>query len=267
MIPIRAPVVFLDIDGVLNHAMLYAQLQGRHGSTEPVDWIDPACVARLDALCERTGAVIVLSSSWRRIFGVEHTFDVLRAAGLATVVIDGTPMHGATEPGENVVNERWGEIRAWLDEHDTHASWVILDDAELADAPAERFVRTSIAVGLTDADVERAVAILGPAPAAPRLAPLAGVVDFDRAAGRLIAYAASAMPVGAARCPHCRRRIALLERRDGSLVLRLHRTEPNAFDEDGVVQFRGEPCPLSMRAPSAIRGDARPPYDGERASA
>lgn len=264
MIPIRAPVVFLDIDGVLNHQRLYDLHADRGGATEPVDWIDKACVARLDALCERTGAVIVLSSSWRRIFGVEHTFDVLRAAGLATVVIDGTPMHGASGPDEHVVDERWGEIRAWLDEHDTHASWVILDDAELADAPAERFVRTDRAVGLSDADVERAVAILGPAPAAPRLAPL---VDFYRTAGRFIAYAASAMPVGATRCPHCRRRIALLERRDGSLVLRLHRTEPNAFDEDGVVQFRGEVCPLSMRAPAAPREGARPPYDGERASA
>lgn len=120
-----APIVFLDIDGVLNHWRLYAELEERAGHTAPADWLDRECIARLDALCDATGAEVVISSSWR-LYGEEKgvtpgwrwAADVLREAGLRATVIDGTPdlrEHYAPLYGETrVERSRWHEIWAWL---------------------------------------------------------------------------------------------------------------------------------------------------------
>lgn len=51
-------VLFLDIDGVLNHRAVFVP-----GDVAP---ICPVALARLKALIERTGATIVVSSTWRR---------------------------------------------------------------------------------------------------------------------------------------------------------------------------------------------------------
>lgn len=153
------PVVFLDIDGVVNHHTLYAERQARGDASDETTWIDPACVARVQAVCDRTGAAIVISSSWREIIGVPATVAALRHHGLMADVAGSTPtereVHGPLAFGRT----RWAEIRAWLDAHTEVTRFVVLDDA--ADStPAEVYVHTDIAVGITDADVERAVAIL-----------------------------------------------------------------------------------------------------------
>ena len=57
--------VFLDIDGVLNYTQWYVSdrnpgnLDGKEGD------IDPLCADRVNLICEKTGAKIVLSSDWR----------------------------------------------------------------------------------------------------------------------------------------------------------------------------------------------------------
>jgi len=157
-------VVFLDIDGVLNHSAHYTSLAPRLGHTTPVDWIDRTCVARLDALCERTGAAVVVSSSWRIYLRDKGgAAPVLAAAGLRAPVIGETPDHTTETDRETVIAGRWGEIRAWLDAHPEVTGYVVLDDCEVT-APTARFVRTSIAVGLTDEDCERAAMALGLTP-------------------------------------------------------------------------------------------------------
>jgi hypothetical protein len=162
-------VVFLDIDGVLNHQRLYDSLRSRAGRTTPSDWIDADCVARLDALCARTGARLVISSSWRTyadipgqpVGGLTGTVAVLRSRGLVADVIGATPDHTTDEMRARQERApRWPEIRAWLDARPGVSGYVAIDDCEIA-APSERFVRTSLAVGLTDNDCERAAEILG----------------------------------------------------------------------------------------------------------
>lgn len=162
-------VVFLDIDGVLNHQRLYDSLRSRAGRTTPSDWIDADCVARLDALCARTGARLVISSSWRTyadipgqpVGGLTGTVAVLRSRGLVADVIGATPDHATPEMrAQQERAPRWPEIRAWLEAHPA-VRWVVLDDSEIPGTPEDRFVRTDIAVGLTDEDCERAALALG----------------------------------------------------------------------------------------------------------
>lgn len=159
-----APLLFLDVDGVLNHEALYATNAARLPvPTPPVGWLDRACVARINALCERTGAQVVISSGWRRYLGVAGALTTLRAGGLTAKVLGATPVIDVLphDHPDAARLHRWGEIRAWLDAHPEVTRWVVIDDVELAGVPAGRQVRTDIAVGITDADCDRAAAALG----------------------------------------------------------------------------------------------------------
>lgn len=156
-----APVIFLDVDGVLNHPGVYAECAKRPGQTRPVEWLDRTCIARVSALCERTGAVVVISSGWRRYLGAEGAAAVLREGGLTAPVLGATPEAPFAEIPGAVEPMRWGEIRQWLASRLDVTRWVVIDDLALEGVPAERFVRTDGAVGITEADCERAAAALG----------------------------------------------------------------------------------------------------------
>lgn len=156
-------VIFLDIDGVLNHEGTYAA-NARRGPTAPAGWLDPACLARLDALCERTRSQLVVSSSWR-IYLREHVggvAGVLAEAGLRAPVIDETPDLTVDRGGIVVSKGRGAEIATWLAARRDVRCWCVLDDCDVQVDPA-RFVKTSITTGLTIADCDRAAAILGAA--------------------------------------------------------------------------------------------------------
>lgn len=143
-------VIFLDIDGVLNHSACHEA--GRA-------LIDPDCVGRLNAIVRRTGAVLVISSNWR---GLVHegvmTLDgfrwLLRSHGLEAKIVDVTcpdddePLRGA-------------QIRRWLAEHPEVEGILVLDDAPVSLGELARHVLyTNDTCGLADEDVEKAVEIL-----------------------------------------------------------------------------------------------------------
>jgi len=62
-------LVFLDFDGVLNHAAWLEKLFLK-GIDEwsPGMSFDRECVARLNRIIDETGALVVVSSSWRHAF-------------------------------------------------------------------------------------------------------------------------------------------------------------------------------------------------------
>ena len=152
--PLR--IVFLDFDGVLNSTAWYVHrhesgqsLALAHGKEEE---IDPAAVALLNQLLDRSGALVVISSTWRML-GLMECKDVLHARGFTGKVVDVTPRssHGV----------RGREIQAWLDAyHRPVERFVILDDESDMEHLMPRLVQTSQPVGLTQADVNRAVAML-----------------------------------------------------------------------------------------------------------
>ena len=130
-------VLFLDIDGVLN-------------TTKDIDpdYINPLKAAMIEKVCQETGAVIVLSSSWRepeswsRLFGLNITVEeavartrtALNHAGLTAPIVDWTPIDPLVEP-QNVhqwsMNWREHEIAAWLSAHPEVETFAIADDVAM----------------------------------------------------------------------------------------------------------------------------------------
>jgi hypothetical protein len=151
------PLLFLDIDGVLNCARFLAESTGGEGviivdgALDATAHIDPRRVARLDQLLDATGARVVLSSSWRLLFGIEKTQSSLRAKGFAHEIADATPRL----PGE----ARHVEIACYLSSLRETPAFVILDDAEEAAGTfGRRFIR--VTDGLEDEHVALAAQIL-----------------------------------------------------------------------------------------------------------
>ncbi|NUQ73314.1 MAG: hypothetical protein HUU21_07145 [Polyangiaceae bacterium] len=147
-------VVFLDIDGVLNRLALIGS-GGR-----PLDRLDAAAVSRLGEIVARSGAKVVISSSWR----AHRTLDELRAMlselGFSGEVIDKTPELEASLYGDPFL-VRAREIKAWIEaQREPIESYVILDDAYLDEA-AQHLVKTETTAGLLDEHVALALEILG----------------------------------------------------------------------------------------------------------
>ncbi len=150
-------IIFLDVDGVLNHAECF-----RNVDTNRV--VDPACVRRVNTIHARTGAQICISSTWRFW---SRTPEFLTENGLLVPIVGKTP--------ELWSKPRGVEIREWMnptmdfDDRDHPLvkppfdieSFVIIDDDTDFDVElTRRLVRTSAKDGLQDRHVDHAVAIL-----------------------------------------------------------------------------------------------------------
>lgn len=154
--PIRA--IFLDIDGCLNSPDFQVHRFQRGPGRSP---IDPICVGHLNDLTARTGARIVVSSTWRRM-GLGGIRRLLHKHGVTGPIVGRTPViEHRTEAGVYVWTERGAEIQRWLDRTGFEVeSFVILDDdADMAHL-GDRLVQTDWRTGLTGEDVERACELL-----------------------------------------------------------------------------------------------------------
>jgi hypothetical protein len=142
-------VIFLDLDGVLNSRPFVAGL----GATEWDRMIDRRAVARLNELVRRSGAKIVITSSWRCQLPLARVESILRDHGLVAQILGATP---------RLRPSRGTEIQAWLDAaEDPPEAFVILDDVDDVDHLGTYLVLTTWEAGLQDEHVERALEHLG----------------------------------------------------------------------------------------------------------
>lgn len=148
------PILFIDIDGVLNRWESYSWRDG------PRALIERDCVWNLNRIIEQTEAKLVLSSSWRQfVLGgsmTVHGFEyLLRTHGMRGELID-------TTCGDDEADERGEQIRRWLRQNrKIPYEYVVIDDVD--DGISSRglvFVQTNGSKGLTEADAERVVHIL-----------------------------------------------------------------------------------------------------------
>ena len=162
----HAPVIFLDIDGVLNRTRAATHIR-----------LDDDLVQLFQELVTQTESKIVLSTFWRPFltyvqyilsrYGIPADSFIGRTPGVCEASSfangsSGAQLFGASAFDDNQYVSRASEIRAWLDAHPDVVNYVILDDrASAADAHlASRFVQTDSNAGLTVADVSRCKSLL-----------------------------------------------------------------------------------------------------------
>lgn len=147
-------VIFLDIDGVLNCKSTKARCGQYIG-------IDTAKVKLVNAIVEKTGANIVLSSTWKEHWNKRTQVDKYMHNKFSKGHIE---IYSCTDQ-ETKGWQRGNNIKKWIKEHDVE-SWVVLDDEVFLDYDddiLERLVKTEWDDedgGLNQKDVETAIKIL-----------------------------------------------------------------------------------------------------------
>jgi len=151
-------ILFLDIDGVLNSQEYFAD--ETNFAVEPSTYLgyyaekmDPKLVLRLNEILARTGAKVVISSSWRSMFSKEEILECLLTNGFVGEIIDTTL--------RLLQDIRGTEIQIWLDNtQESVESFVILDDDSDMGPLEDKLVQTTWAKGLQAEHVERSVEML-----------------------------------------------------------------------------------------------------------
>lgn len=143
---VAGAIIFLDIDGVLI-------TRKSPNMTTP----DHSCVQRLNYLLAKTGANIVLSSTWRKA-GYDKMKNVLGEWGVIVDLFDVTPdLSQRRESGVIGGVERGDEIAKWLSLHPNIDQFVILDDERDMGDLLPHLVQTDFEEGLTLWHVELAM--------------------------------------------------------------------------------------------------------------
>lgn len=134
-------VIFLDVDGVLNSIATFR-------SFGP-DFINDNSISSLAQIVKKTGAKIILASSWRKELKDKKKIEqALKRHDLE--IFDCTPII------DN--NNRGAEIQSWLNNNKVE-KFAILDDDPRAGIEGS-FFQTDETIGLTSAIAEQVIAHL-----------------------------------------------------------------------------------------------------------
>lgn len=149
-------VIFLDFDGVMDTAYYDFYLIS-HKMTEKDKFgviFDPDCVHNLENIIERTGADIVVSSSWKDFMSIRDLREMWEYRNLPGKIIGTTP---------NVEGKKGSQIDAWLKEHPVD-NYVIIEGLGADNFSPEQIQHLFIAnpyTGLDDEMADRIIAFLG----------------------------------------------------------------------------------------------------------
>src|SRR5258708_4514770 len=140
-------VVFLDFDGVLNSDHSVAQLGTRYRF-----W--PPSITALNSVLQTSGALIVITSTWREHWTLSENAAALERDGVLTNrVVGKTSASGG---------ERGLEINSWLMNVPYIVdSFVIFDDRDDMAMHRGRLVKINPQVGLGVANAQRAIELIG----------------------------------------------------------------------------------------------------------
>lgn len=162
-------IIFLDIDGVLN-SRVYTTSASYLKETEGISvpelmlirhdlHIDPLAVALLNDLIDKSGADVVLSSTWRSKYPPDAITELMGTRGFKYKVVDSTPVLFGKVDSSRI--PRGKEISAYLRSlPEWPDGFVILDDNDDMLHLKNHLVLTSKRTGLTSDDVVRALKIL-----------------------------------------------------------------------------------------------------------
>lgn len=161
----KTPIIFLDLDGVLNHENYYVKRTKRSMSNLWHErYFCPNTVKRLNQITDETNARIVFSSSHRTRFNTLASLKVnLKDAGITGEVIGSTPKLRYVDDTYSV--PRGCEIKAWMERNKgilgakmTEVRYAILDDdTDMLYWQRNSFFCTKGKGGLTQAIANRVV--------------------------------------------------------------------------------------------------------------
>ena len=152
-------------DGVLNADSTTTEM-----TPEGFTFVEDVLVERVKKIIDATGAKVILSSDWRfehpRFDDDPDTKMGINLSLLIRKLADfGINLYGMTSA---MCHLRGEEIESWLDKNECrfggidNINYVILDDLPWSEfyGHEKHFVQTDAYIGITDEDVEKAIAIL-----------------------------------------------------------------------------------------------------------
>lgn len=124
--------------------------------------IDPEAIALVNRIIDATGAVVVISSSWRHGKSHQRLEVPLKRRGFTGKVIDATPLFLKDKESNDILvaSERGHEIHDWLSRHPDVTSFIVLDDNGDMDKVRHRFIQTDFDHGIQDVHVVQAIDML-----------------------------------------------------------------------------------------------------------
>ena len=121
--PLSSTIIFLDIDGVLNHELHYREKSQKDRMDEvgyPECDLSESSMVHLNRIIEKTGADVVISSTWRKSHSSDELQELLESVGFKGKIVGRTPSLSlkitAVIP-KNLTVPRGCEIKAWIDLH------------------------------------------------------------------------------------------------------------------------------------------------------
>lgn len=159
-------IIFLDFDGVLNNEEYYVKLHSENfkGYGEyPICEFDFKCIKVLNYIIEKTGAKVVVSSSWRTGKDIDKLQELLNDVGFKGEVIDKTPSFRHNDM------LRGNEILIWIkqnkeivgEDYHEYENYIILDDdSDMLYWQKDNFLQVDRFVGLTMSIAHSAIRIL-----------------------------------------------------------------------------------------------------------
>ena len=155
--------IFLDIDGVLNTERSYRSFvtAGQPWRDDCGPFFDQESVNNLRHIIETTGADVVITSTWK-LKGLDAMHRLWTLRDMPGILLDVTP----ETTSNDYYCSRGMEILKWLAQNAPEDSdgyrYVIIDDCQFI-LPEQKpyLVKTNSAVGITQEDAERAIALLG----------------------------------------------------------------------------------------------------------
>lgn len=159
------PILFLDIDGVLNSTAFFIKREGKPWDNRDLDMLDPVAVAELDRVLTTTDADVVVSSSWRKLHKGTVIWGLLAQKGLTVGsdrFIGKTPdAWDHKDIRDSVGDDRGVEIAMWLSEHRPQGCvFAIVDDDGDMWRLRDRWVHTPHAIGLTTETADKLITLL-----------------------------------------------------------------------------------------------------------
>ena len=158
--------IFLDIDGVFNSTDYCNSIEYLTETSGMSDaqimliahhtHLDPKAIELFDQLVERSGATVILSSTWRVRYSVDEMNEMLKGRGAKFQLADRTPVLFGKLSSRI---PRGKEIAEFLKKNKPE-SFVILDDHDDMLHLKPQLIQTNPRHGLTPDDVEKALKIL-----------------------------------------------------------------------------------------------------------